>query len=168
MAPETATPTWGAADTRVKAAFQEAKKKGKEREKGGIVERRASAATHTQRPRLIAVTAAALGPPPLPGGPALGPRDRQGAARRRGPQVRTPPLPQPPLRAGALLGTLYSRAWRRVGCPPKRAAAAPFPARPTGPGTGSPRAGPAEWGWGGKAPARGPRSHAQNAHHSPF
>lgn len=29
------------------------------------MESRASAATHTQRPRLIAVTAAALGPPPL-------------------------------------------------------------------------------------------------------
>ena len=30
-APETATPTWGAADTRVQAAFQEAKKKKKEK-----------------------------------------------------------------------------------------------------------------------------------------
>ena len=32
-APETATPTWGAADTRVQAAFQEAKKKKKKEKK---------------------------------------------------------------------------------------------------------------------------------------
>uniref|UniRef100_A0A8C2RVU3 Uncharacterized protein n=1 Tax=Capra hircus TaxID=9925 RepID=A0A8C2RVU3_CAPHI len=52
-APETATPTWGAADTRVQAAFQEAKKKKKrkrKKEKGGIVESRAPAAAHNAEP----------------------------------------------------------------------------------------------------------------------
>ncbi|XP_011931782.1 PREDICTED: uncharacterized protein LOC105593338 [Cercocebus atys] len=49
-APETATPTWGAADTRVEAAFQEANKK--RGEKGGKKERkRKRRASGKQGPR---------------------------------------------------------------------------------------------------------------------
>lgn len=111
-APETATPTWGAADTRVQAAFQEAKKKKRKRKKR---KRRDSGeqgfGRSPQRRALVSRRSwqAALGPQALPGGPALGPGGRPGAARRRGPQVRIPPPPQPPLRAGALLGTFSSR-----------------------------------------------------------
>nr|AAQ04651.1 Unknown [Homo sapiens] len=48
-APETATPTWGAADTRVEAAFQEANKK--RGEKGGKERKRKRRASGEQGPR---------------------------------------------------------------------------------------------------------------------
>lgn len=80
-APETATPTGGAANTRVEAAFQEAKKKG-----GGGEERkrkrrdsgdRAPAAAPAPRPLPVAARAAALAsrrsPAVQPSAPSAGP-----------------------------------------------------------------------------------------------
>uniref|UniRef100_A0A8C9DQ16 Uncharacterized protein n=1 Tax=Prolemur simus TaxID=1328070 RepID=A0A8C9DQ16_PROSS len=61
-APETATPTWGAADTRVKAAFQEANKKEKKKRERKR-KRRASGEQGprpppTRAPRLVLVPGA--------------------------------------------------------------------------------------------------------------
>lgn len=107
---------------------------------------RVTAAAHTPRPRLFAGPAAALGPRPLPGGPVLGAHGWPDAVRWRGPQVRTPPPPQPPLRT-AFLGTFSSRGpgeGKARGDQPSRcmAGGAPFPAHTAGRKSGSRRPGP--------------------------
>ena len=73
--------------------------------------------------------------------------------------MRIPPPPQPPLRAGALLGTFSSRrpgggeAWR--GYPPRRALQPPLLRRPDGPPEPVPGGKGPRSGGGARKPRRG-------------
>uniref|UniRef100_A0A0D9S090 Uncharacterized protein n=1 Tax=Chlorocebus sabaeus TaxID=60711 RepID=A0A0D9S090_CHLSB len=89
-APETATPTWGAADTRVEAAFQEANKK--RGEKGGKERKRKRRASGEQGPRPPPTRPAACRPPrrapgrsPRPSAAPRWPRPLTPRPARRGP-----------------------------------------------------------------------------------
>lgn len=124
----------------------------------------------TPSPRLQTVAAGRTRRQALPGGPDLRPRGRPGAACRRGPCVRIPLPPQPPLRAGALLGTFRPAdlAEGKPGEATHPGAATPLLRRPDGPPNQFPAGRAQGVGVGEEAQARGQRSHARNAHPFPL
>lgn len=142
------------------------KKREKKKEKAGRVGRRASAAAHAAT-CLSAAPAAAFAWA-APGWPRAQSRGQPGAARPRGPQVRTPP-PPPPLERGPSWDSLPPGPAQ--GTPgeavPRRTGKAPLPRRPRQAPARCPRR-TQEWGWGGQALPRRQRAHARSAHPSPF